>query len=429
MANSAKEKRAMIQRQGLCMSLMLTFLFAMFALSMPATAFAAGGFPFLGVLRAGSAPEAIAVDTETHLVYIAYEGSGKVVGFDPVKGQVRWSVPLGNVVTDVQADSVTHLAYAISFSYGKRQSLFAMLDGTTGQSLLTATLNGPRSDFADDNLAIDTDHHRVFIANNQAGRVDLFLPQSQDAANPTPTAFLTTGLHTQAIAVNGRLGRLYVADASALLLAVYDENSGKKLASIPICHDPVPPIRVDEASGRVYVLCSAGQELDVIDGKHNNVLARIPVAPYPEGVAFNTATGRIYVANEGNRDNGNSDENTGTTITVIDGQSFTVLGTLQVGQGPDGIEADPALRRVYIACEDSDAVVEISDAIDIPLQGAPNLRANATIARAVSLLQQATFATLGLMLATMALATWGALLRRSHGQESPQTPPGGASSR
>ena len=413
-----------MRRHILCASMLMLSLLV---LIMPATAFAAGGFPFLGVLRAGSAPEAIAVDTRTHLVYIGYEGSGKVVGFDPVKGQVRWSVPLGNVVTDVQADSTTHRAYALSFSYDNRQSLFAVIDGTTGKTLLTTPLTAQRSDFADNNLAIDADHQRVFIANNQAGRVDLFLPRSQNAANPVPIAFITTGLHTQSIGVNGRLGRLYVADASALTLAVYNENSGKKLASIPICNDPVPPIRVDETSGRVYVVCSAGQELDIINGKNNSVLARVPVAPYPEGVAFNTATGRIYVADEGNRDNGNSDVDTGTAITVIDGQSFTVLGTLQVGQGPDGVEADPELRRVYIACEDSNAVVEISDATDIPLQGAPNLRADAAIASAVSLLQKAAFVTLGLMLATMALATWGALLQRSRARENFHIPPDASS--
>lgn len=410
------------------MSNFSTLLLSLLFLITPATAFAAGGFPFLGVLRAGSAPEAIAVDTGTHMVYIAYEGSGKVVGFDPIKGQVRWSAGLGDVVTDVQADSSTHRAYAISFSYDSRESLFAVFDGTTGKRLLLTSLNAPHSDFADNNLAIDPDSQRVFITDNQAGRIDLFLPQSQNAANPTPTAFLTTGLHTQAIGVNGRLGRLYATDASALALAVYDEKSGKKLASIPICHDPVPPIRVDETSGRVYVVCSAGQELDVINGKTNTVLARVPVSPYPEDVAFNTATGRIYVADEGNRDNSNSDADSGTTITVIDGQSFTVLGTLQVGQGPDGVEADPELRRVYVACEDNDAVVEISDASDIPLQGAPNLRVDATIVQAISLLQKATFVTFGLMLATIALATRGALLQRSRARESLQTPPGGASS-
>ncbi|HLI04968.1 MAG TPA: YncE family protein [Ktedonobacteraceae bacterium] len=396
---------------------------------MPATALAAGGFPFLGVLRAGSAPEAIAVDSGTHMVYIAYEGSGTVVGFDPIKGQVRWSAALGSVVTDVQADSTTHRVYAASFSYDNRESLFAIFDGITGKTLLLTRLDAPLSDFADNNIAIDPDHQRVFITNNQAGRIDLFRAQSQGATNPIPTAFLTTGLHTQSVGVNGRLGRLYVTDASALTMAVYDENSGKKLASIPICNDPVPPVRVDETNGRVYVVCSAGQELDVINGKNNTVLARVPVSPYPEGVAFNTATGRIYVADEGNRDNGNSDVDTGTTITVIDGQSFNVLGTLQVGQGPDGVESDPALRRVYVACEDSNAVVEISDVSDIPLQGAPNLRADATIARAVSLLQKATIATIALMLATLVLATLGALLQRSRAQESPQIPPGGASSR
>ncbi len=421
-----------MQRHVTALAVFPPLLLSLLFLVMPSTAFAAGGFPFLGVLRAGSAPEAIAVNTQTHMVYIAYEGSGKVVGFDPIKGQVRWSAALGNVVTDVQADSSTNRTYAISFSYESRESLFAVFDGTTGKRLLLTSLNAPHSDFADNNLAIDPDSQRVFITNNQARRIDLFLPQmlnGANVANPAPTAFLTTGLHTQSIGVNGRLGKLYVADASSLTLAVYDENTGKKLTSIPVCYDPVSPIRVDETSGRVYVVCSAGQELDVINGKTNTVLARVPVSPYPEGVAFNTATGRIYVADEGNRDNGNNDVDTGTTITVIDGQSFTVLGTLQVGHGPDGVEADPALRRVYVTCEDSDAVVEISDAGDIPLQGVASLRADATIARAVSLLQKAAFATLGLMLTTIALATWGALLQRSHVRESLHIPPGGASSR
>src|ERR1700730_16655103 len=81
---------------------------------MPTNALAAGGgFPFLGVLHAGSSPEAVAVDTQTHLVYIAYEDRGQVVGFDPVAGQVRWHATIGEVVTDVQADSTTHRVYVV----------------------------------------------------------------------------------------------------------------------------------------------------------------------------------------------------------------------------------------------------------------------------------------------------------------------------
>lgn len=323
---------------------LLFFLIIVFAATPASAQTAAGGFPFLGVLHAGSAPEAVAVDTQTHLVYIAYEQSGQVVGFDPVLGQVRWHTAIGNVVTDVQADSSTHRVYAISTSYNNGQSLFAAFDGATGKTLFVAPLKPPATNFADNNIAVDSDHQRVFISNNQAGRIDQFFSSGLSASNATSiegiVPFLSTRSHNQTIGVNGRLSRVYVADANRRILSVFDENSGKKLTDIPTCVDPVAPIRVDEASGRVYVVCSVGQELDIINGKTNKVIAHVPVSPYPEGVAFNTATGRIYVADEGNRDSSNNDDNDGTTITVIDGQSFVVLGTLQVGHGPDGVEAD-----------------------------------------------------------------------------------------
>ncbi len=176
-------------------------------------------------------------------------------------------------------------------------------------------------------------------------------------------------------------------------------------------------------------MCSDGQELDVIDEHSNTITARIPVSPYPEGVAFNTATGRIYVADEGNKDSSNSDSSTGTTITVIDGQSFDVLGTLQVGHAPDGVEADPLLRRVYVSTEESDAVVEISDSMDIPLKSNMNFRQITAIRRGISLLQQATYVTLLLMILTIVGSTLGVLLPHWRVRENLQTQPTDASSR
>ncbi len=219
-----------------------------------------------------------------------------------------------------------------------------------------------------------------------------------------------------------------VANSIENSISVVDEDSGRTLANIPVAGGPVQPLRVDEATGRVYVVCSAGQELDIIDGNTNRVTAHIPVSPEPEGVAFNTATGRIYVADEGNPDGSNSDQDTGTTITVIDGQSLAVLGTLQVGRGPDGVEADPALRRVYVSVEDSNAVVEISDSVDVVLQTDNTALQVANVRQALALLRQATIITLVLMILTMVGATIRALSPRWRGRESPRTPPGGASS-
>src|SRR5947199_10241555 len=74
----------------------------------PSTSHADGGFPIIGVLHAGSRPEGIAVDTQTHLVYIAYEYPSLVIAFDPRSGKVRWQTTVGDTPTDGQVDSTNH---------------------------------------------------------------------------------------------------------------------------------------------------------------------------------------------------------------------------------------------------------------------------------------------------------------------------------
>ncbi|HEY6409440.1 MAG TPA: YncE family protein, partial [Ktedonobacteraceae bacterium] len=288
--------------------------------------------------------------------------------------------------------------------------------------------NVPTS-FGDDGLAIDIRRQRAYIASSESGVINVYsLTTSPNGTISAVSSTLKIGKHPQALGVNSRLGRLYIGDAGANIITVIDEDSGQTLATIPVAAVPVQPLRMDETNGRVYVVCSIGQELDVIDGHANKVIAHIPVSPYPEGVAFNTATGRIYVADEGHKDTAFNDASNGQTITAIDGQSFEVLGTLAVGRAPDGVEADPALRRIYVAVEDSDAVVEVSDSPDLPLLAGPNLHQAAAVHQAILLLQQAATITVILMIFTIIGATLAARSRRWRGQESPQNLPGGASS-
>ncbi|MFL5653653.1 MAG: YncE family protein [Ktedonobacteraceae bacterium] len=397
---------------------LLLFLF-------PSISYADGGFPIIGVLHAGSNPEGIAVDTQTHMVYITYEYPSLVVAFDPTKGQVRWQKAVGDTPSDVQVDSTNHHVYVASTLFRSNQGLLAILDGATGKTLLTAAV-GP----GDNGIAVDTKRQRVYVSSTNNSIINTFrLVTSPDGKLRAEPSTLSFGPRPQAVGVNSHLGRLYVGDAMENTITVYDEDRGRTLATIRVAAVPEQPLRVDEATGRVYVVCSMGQELDVIDGNHNNVLARIPVSPSPEGVAFNTATGRIYVADEGNKDSTSINQTTGTTITVIDGQSFDVLGTLQVGRSPDGVEADPLLSRVYVAVEDSSAVVEISDSVNLPLQAATNFHQAAAAHRAVFLLQQATIITVIIMILTIVAATLGALSPRWRGRGIPQTLPGDASSR
>ena len=96
-----------------------------------------GRFPIIAVLHTGQRPEGIAVDTSTHLVYIAYEFPSLVVGFDPVRGNVRWKVPIGDSTTDVQVDSTNHHVYATGTSRNGRTGYLAVLDGASGKTLFS----------------------------------------------------------------------------------------------------------------------------------------------------------------------------------------------------------------------------------------------------------------------------------------------------
>lgn len=423
---SIHQKRATLKRAtvitlalpGFCIALSLSlFLFPLSA--------HADNFPILGILHAGGRPEALAVDSRTHMLYIAYESPGLIVGFDPISGLVRWRRPLDDTATDVQVDSTTHRVYATAVSFRNGRSTLSILDGATGHilSILPAGTG-------DNSIALDSKRRRVYIASGDTTVYQYaFLSGWGTGEIETKLTRLHIGSHPDAVAVNTRLGRLYVADGPAHQVTVVDENSDRTLASLQVAALPLPPLRVDEATGRVYVVCSTGQELDVIDGNANKVIAHIPVAPYPEGIAINTATGRIYVADEGNLEGGPGDRGSGTTVTVIDGQSLNLLGTLDLGPAPDGAVADPGMQRVYVALEDSSAVVELSDSTDIPLKLDTTLRQTIVTRRTLFVLRQATIITIIVMLLTMVGATLVALLRQRRARESLQTPPVAVSSR
>ena len=302
----------------------------------------AAGFPIVGTLHSGKSPEAMAVDTQTHLVYIAHEGPGLIVAFDPLQGVVRWRVTLGTVATDIQVDSKSHRVFVASDNYERREGNLFILDGSTGHTLTTLLIG-----LGDNGIAFDAQRHVIYVSDSDEGVVYVFTVQTGWQSGPIRviTSKLHIGAQPQGLGINSRLGRLYVADRASHTLAVVDESNMHIITKLQLARTPLPPIRVDEATGRVYIVCAGGQELDVVDGNKNSIEARVPVVPYPEGVAFNTATGRIYVADEGDDEDGRVHDS-GTTITVIDGKTFAVLGTLAVGKAPDGVEAGPGIATL-----------------------------------------------------------------------------------
>ncbi len=86
-------------------------------------------------------------------------------------------------------------------------------------------------------------------------------------------------------------------------------------------------IAVDTATDHIYVANSASNTLSVIDGRTNRVVATVGVGATPVGVAVNP------------RD----------SVTVIDGTTDSALGTISGFEGPFGIAVSPSTKQIYVA--------------------------------------------------------------------------------
>jgi YVTN family beta-propeller protein len=100
-------------------------------------------------------------------------------------------------------------------------------------------------------------------------------------------------------------------------------------------------IAVNTATNRVYVANNAGDTVSVIDGRTYAVVATVPVGPGPAGVAVNPVTNRVYVAISSNAiDQG--------SVTVIDGSANAVIASIPVDLTPNFIAVNPVTNRAYV---------------------------------------------------------------------------------
>src|SRR5437773_2529955 len=82
----------------------------------------------------------------------------------------------------------------------------------------------------------------------------------------------------------------------------------------------------------------------------DSLIATIPVGAYPQGIAYDSANGDLYVTNAGDN-----------TVSVISGQTNTVVGSpITVGNDPFGIALDFANGNLYVTNADSNTVSAIS---------------------------------------------------------------------
>jgi YVTN family beta-propeller protein len=153
-------------------------------------------------------------------------------------------------------------------------------------------------------------------------------------------------------------------------------------------------LAVDPERNRIYVADMNGDQLSVIDGDTDRVMAIVRVGKGPRDVAVNARTGRIYVAELGlyGLENltwlGLRLYRPLFAAAVVDGQANDVLAHVVVGVNPWVVQVSEAANRVYVGNYSSSNVSvidgesnEVVEEIDlgrfyVPHSIAPNAPAN-----------------------------------------------------
>ena len=108
------------------------------------------------------------------------------------------------------------------------------------------------------------------------------------------------------------------------------------------------PYSIAFGLGNIYVTNSGSDNVSVIDGKTNKVVATIQVSHFPRGIAV-AENGFIYTTNSGS-DN----------VSVIDGKTNKVVATIPSGYLPNGVASDETYSKIYVTNSGSNKVSVIN---------------------------------------------------------------------
>jgi YVTN family beta-propeller protein len=142
-------------------------------------------------------------------------------------------------------------------------------------------------------------------------------------------------------------GKLYIAHLGSDLMTVFDVNQQTIIGDVKNLKRVHGVLAVPELH-RVYASATGTNELAVIDDQTLQIVERVPTGDYPDGVAYASKEGKIYVS-----------DLHGKTDTVIDAKTNKRIATIQLGGGAGNTQYDLGSDRIFVAVDGRNELVEI----------------------------------------------------------------------
>jgi YVTN family beta-propeller protein len=241
-------------------------------------------------------PRVLAVDARAHTVYATTftpdgGSSRKVSVIDFAARKVVASIRVRWPADAVAVDADTHLVYVThgraQSGYVDKVSMVSVIDPET--RAVTATIPVGR---APGGLAVDPSSHTVYVANVLDNTLSVI-----DAKTHTVTATIHVGRYPLGVAVDPGSHTVYVTNHRDDTVSVIDANTRAVTATIPVGEGPWE-VAVDLGGPTVWVINRRDDTVSVIDANARTVTATIPCYQ-PGGVAVDPDSHTVYIASAG----------------------------------------------------------------------------------------------------------------------------------
>jgi YVTN family beta-propeller protein len=197
-------------------------------------------------------------------------------------------------------------------------------------------------------IAVNPVTNKIYVTNQYSNTVSVI-----DGDKDTEEETISVGALPYDVDVDHLTNRIYVANLGSHYVSVIDGETNREVANITNIRTPVG-LDVDPTNSYLYVTSIDTNTLLKVDTVNNKVVdktTKVGLNPYT--VDIKPRTNKIYVSNLGSND-----------ISVIDGDSFTSLKNITVGNLPVGLAASPRSNTVYVANRGSDTVSVIDSISD-----------------------------------------------------------------
>ena len=292
----------------------------------------------------------------TGTVWVANEDGASLTAIDAASNKVATTLTGLKSPHNVQATADGESVWAVSGSTSMAIKLDASTLAVTG---MVATGAMPA------HVVVTPDLTTSYTTNNADDTVTAVNASTMQSVATIPVG---TGPHGLRPSPDGKW--IYVANIGGTILGVVDTATNSQVAEIEV--GAAPAQVAFSPDGRfVYASLSGENAVAKVDVATRKLIGKTAVGSRPIQTFVSPDNKYLLVANQG------TDDEPGTTVSILSVDTFKVVKSVKTGDGAHGVVIDPSSRHAYVTnmAADTVAVLDLKSltvVARIPVGSTPN---------------------------------------------------------